>query len=360
MSHVYRWWHLRAEERYWLEVTDRPDIGVNLKAPKTNEKGKDFWSYSLLQEVKPGDVIFHYDKNSQAITARSVATGKTWSDIITWAARGTYARAAGIEPHLRDGLYLGLESYSPLENPVTLDEIRKLTTLIDEHFLKIQTRPGARLYYPFERGNKRETRTMQGYLFKLPAFFLELFPSLTRTVAVTGVQPSNLERVGLEYRRPPELQAVAERDPFAVDPSIVERGLRGHAATQNQLADALAGAGLHPRSPAPIEPNFDIAWTNGSTIWVAEVKSITSTNEEKQLRLGLGQVLRYAHVLTRLHRGRVTPVLVVERKPATDDWPDLCAAHNVLLLWPPFDGAALKMAACRKQKKRTDHDFKND
>jgi hypothetical protein len=353
MSNIYRWWHQRGEERYWLEVTDRPDIGVNLKAPKTNEKGKDFWSYSLLQEVKPGDLIFHYDKNSQAIIARSVATGKTWTDVITWAARGIYARAAGIEPHLRDGLYLGLESFSPLEDPVTLDQIRKSATLIDERLSQIQKRPAAPLYYPFETGNKRQTRPMQGYLFKLPAFFLELFPELARTVPVTDAQASTRQRLGLEYRRPPEQQAVAERDPFAVDPSIVERGLRGHAATQNKLADALVGAGLHPRSPSPLEPSFDIAWTNGSTIWVAEVKSLTSTNEEKQLRLGLGQVLRYAHVLTRLHDGRVSPVLVVERKPTTDDWADLCATHNVLLLWPPFDAAALRMAA-RRQKKILD------
>lgn len=353
MSSSFRWWHQRGEERYWLEVTDRPDIGVNLKAPQTNEKGKDFWSYSLLKEVNPGDVIFHYDRNAQAIIARSVATGKTWTDVITWAARGTYARAAGIEPHLRDGIYLGLESYSPLQHPVRLDQIRTSAALIEERLSKIQKGLAAPLYYPFERGNKRQTRPMQGYLFKLPAFFLELFPDLTRTLTVAEAQESNLERVGLDYRRPPEYQAVAERDPFAVDPSIVERGLWGHAVTQNQLADALEAAGLHPRSPAPIEPSFDVAWTNGSTIWVAEVKSLTNANEEKQLRLGLGQVLRYAHVLTRLHRGRVTPVLVVERKPVTDDWPDLCATHNVLLLWPPFDAAALKMAVRVKRKKKT-------
>jgi hypothetical protein len=335
-----------------LEVTDRSDIGVNLKAPKTNEKGKDFWSYSLLREVSPGDLIFHYDKNLQAITARSVATGRTWTDVITWAARGTYARAAGIAPHLREGLYLGLESYSPLEAPVTLDEIRASATLIDEHLSKIENQVAVPLYYPFERGNRRKVRPMQGYLFKLPAFFLELFPGLTRMLSVTKTEASKTQQVGLDYRRSPERQAVAERDPFAVDPSIVERGLRGHAETQNQLADALIAAGLHPRSPAPIEPSFDIAWTDGSTIWVAEVKSITSTNEEKQLRLGLGQVLRYAHVLRRLHRVRVRSVLVVERKPVTDDWPDLCATHDVLLLWPPFDTTTLKMVACIQRKTR--------
>lgn len=351
MSNTYRWWHLRNEERYWLEVTDRPDIGVNLKAPRTNEKGKDFWSYSFIQEVKPGDLIFHYDKNLQAIVARSVATGRTWTDLITWGARGTYARAAGIEPHLRDGHYLGLEGYSPLEVPVTLDEIRTAATLIDERLSEIQKQIPVPLYFPFERGNRRKLRPLQGYLFKLPAFFLELFPGLTRTLPVTKSETSNLQRVGLDYRRPPERQAVAERDPFAVDPSIVERGIRGHAETQNQLADALIAAGMHPRSPAPTEPSFDVAWTDGSTIWVAEVKSITSANEEKQLRLGLGQVLRYAHILTRLHRVRVRSVLVVERKPVTDDWSDLCATHNVLLLWPPFDTKTLKMVTFIKRKK---------
>lgn len=334
-----------------MEVTDRPDIGVNLKAPRTNEKGKDFWSYSFIQEVKPGDLIFHYDKNLQAIVARSVATGRTWTDLITWGARGTYARAAGIEPHLRDGHYLGLEGYSPLEVPVTLDEIRTAATLIDERLSEIQKQIPVPLYFPFERGNRRKLRPLQGYLFKLPAFFLELFPGLTRTLPVTKSETSNLQRVGLDYRRPPERQAVAERDPFAVDPSIVERGIRGHAETQNQLADALIAAGMHPRSPAPTEPSFDVAWTDGSTIWVAEVKSITSANEEKQLRLGLGQVLRYAHILTRLHRVRVRSVLVVERKPVTDDWSDLCATHNVLLLWPPFDTKTLKMVTFIKRKK---------
>ncbi|HKR23086.1 MAG TPA: hypothetical protein VJS17_10855, partial [Pyrinomonadaceae bacterium] len=331
---------------------DRPDMGINLKAPKANEKGKDFWGYSFLQEVTPGDLVFHYDKNKQAIVARSVATGKTWSDLITWAARGTSARAAGIEPHLREGLYLGLESYSPLENPVTLEHIRKSASLIDEHLSTIEKQSPAPLYFPFERGTKRATRPMQGYLFKLPAFFLQLFPSLNRPAVAISIQPNNSQRLGLEYRRPPENQAVAERDPFAVDPSIIERGLRGHAVTQNQLADALLVVGLRPRSSAPNEPSFDMAWKNGSTIWVAEVKSTTDMNEEKQLRLGLGQVLRYAYILSRLHHINVRPVLVVERKPVADEWIDLCATHDVLLLWPPFNSKALKMAASIKPKKR--------
>lgn len=48
--------------------------------------------------------------------------------------------------------------------------------------------------------------------------------------------------------------------PFTVDPAVVERGLKGHADTQNAHAAAIEAAGLDPRSPRPDEPNFDIGW----------------------------------------------------------------------------------------------------
>jgi hypothetical protein len=65
-----------------------------------------------------------------------------------------------------------------------------------------------------------------------------------------------------------------------------------HVNTQNAAADALAGTGSAPRSPRPGEPNFDLAWENDGAVYVAEVRSITDRNEEKRLRLGLGQILR--------------------------------------------------------------------
>src|SRR5690348_464379 len=98
------WWKPFAAERYWLEVTDRTDLGANLKAPQTNERGEPFWSYSLIREVRSGDVVFHYRRGEAAITASSMATGKVWEDLIVWAARGTYARDAGIQPHARPGI----------------------------------------------------------------------------------------------------------------------------------------------------------------------------------------------------------------------------------------------------------------
>ena len=118
-----------------------------------------------------------------------------------------------------------------------------------------------------------------------------------------------------------------------MDPAIVERGLRSHAATQNALADFLKNRQLLPLSPGPNEPSYDIAWKhNDEDIWIAEIKSVTNANEEKQLRLGLGQVLRYCQILKT--KGNVHGALVIERAPSDLTWIDLCEAHNILLAWP--------------------------
>ena len=69
------WWVSQPEERYWLEITDREDLGVNLKAPQTNEDGQEYWSYSLIRAISPGDIVFHYHKSDQAIVAVSRVAG---------------------------------------------------------------------------------------------------------------------------------------------------------------------------------------------------------------------------------------------------------------------------------------------
>lgn len=136
------------------------------------------------------------------------------------------------------------------------------------------------------------------------------------------------------------------RQPFSVDPALVERGLRGHADTQNALARVLSAAGIEPRSRLPHEPNYDLAWQIGNTVYVAEIKSITDENEEEQLRLGLGQVLRYRHRLGRLGHVDVVAVLVPERKPREDDWRELCRELGVVLM----SGAELEQAPLLTQR----------
>lgn len=137
---------------------------------------------------------------------------------------------------------------------------------------------------------------------------------------------------GDPYRQVPATELSGSRDPFRVDPALVERGLRGHTDTQNELAGVLSSAGIEPRRGLRPGPDFDLAWQKDGTVFVAEVKSITADNEEQQLRLGLGQVLRYRQQLLALGYDRVVAVLVPERQPGDRSWRELCQGLGVVLL----------------------------
>lgn len=136
-----------------------------------------------------------------------------------------------------------------------------------------------------------------------------------------------------EYRPASESPDTQPREPFSVDPNEVDRALAAHAATQNALAAWAKSRGFTPLRPGGGPADFDLAWDDGTTLSVAEVKSLTVQNENGQLRLGLGQVLHYAMLLG--WNGRpVRPILAIERAPSDLRWIALCAAHGVTLVWP--------------------------
>ena len=117
------------------------------------------------------------------------------------------------------------------------------------------------------------------------------------------------------------------------DPDAAGRGWRTHHQLQNQLAELVRAAGWSPRDPAPIDPEFDLAWETPQGIVVVEVKSCTKDNEVRQLRMGIGQVLDYDDSLRA--RGRaVLPVLYLEREPSDARWVALAERHHVRLIWP--------------------------
>jgi hypothetical protein len=125
---------------------------------------------------------------------------------------------------------------------------------------------------------------------------------------------------------------------FEVDPDLIDRGTTAHKDIQDALADALAAHGLEPLSPGVVDPRFDVAWVHEGVAYVTEVKSLTEMNEDRQLRLGLGQVLSYMHLLDWPHVTAVRGVLAVERPPTADYWTTLCSEHGVTLTWPEAYG----------------------
>jgi hypothetical protein len=141
-----------------------------------------------------------------------------------------------------------------------------------------------------------------------------------------------LGREYLEADEHPEIKPGASEH-TGLDPDLGGRGLRAHNTTQNMLALAIERAGYSPRRPKPDEPQYDLAWEAEGIVWVAEVKSITRKNEERQLRLAIGQVVRYRQLLGIAGRP-VRAMIVTEQEPSDPTWADLCSDEGIVLTWP--------------------------
>jgi hypothetical protein len=162
-------------------------------------------------------------------------------------------------------------------------------------------------------------------------------PWSTTSAAATLVTPEHSgppAPFGSEYRPGNVDQRSAAADPFEIDPDLRDRGTRAHHETQNAIARIVQDRGLLPRSPVG-EPNFDVGWEEADgRLVVVEVKSINSRNAEKQMRLGLGQVLRYRDLLAG-DDVDVLALLALSDKPLDSRWLGLCEELGIGLVWRP-------------------------
>jgi hypothetical protein len=143
--------------------------------------------------------------------------------------------------------------------------------------------------------------------------------------------PHDEDLIGLAYE-------TSDVSASSADPDLLERGRIAHEHTQGLLAEAILGAGLTPLRPAPHEPQYDLAWQIEDMLWVAEVKSTTSSNEARQVRAAIGQVLHYCEQLR--SDGRVVhPVIALENELRATELADTCARAGITVVWAPsFSG----------------------
>lgn len=172
--------------------------------------------------------------------------------------------------------------------------------------------------------------------FPAPALRPHALKALANEAAAEG------GAVGAPYRAGAFAEPLRGNGLHYRDPDIMDRGLKAHSGTQDDLADHLGRNGFIPLSPFDRTCNYDIAWKlEDGSYGVAEVKSNTEENEAFQIRHGLGQVLDYGHRLR--GRGfRPKLFLVLERKPKAEaHWKPLCAVHDVTLTWGPYFPGAI-------------------
>jgi hypothetical protein len=261
-----------------------------------------------------------------AVALFALGQAETWTPFKTSLGHGSSVVAAA----LGAAMTLPLAFRPFFIQPIDLKALRaRGAEILDA--IRAATPSGARAYAPFYGyGEADELRPTQYYLNKLPRAVAELLPEVD--VFARPATSRAEAGLGMPWREPWVTETGDRSRNVEVDVEVVERGLRGHVETEHALAAALRELGIEPRSPTAGEPSFDIAWTYGATTYVAEVKSTTDRNEERQLRLGLGQVLRYRSVLSEALGRPVSAVLVPERAPWDPTWESTCASVGVALV----------------------------
>ena len=262
---MHTWWDDDPGERYWMEITDRENLGEDLFAPQTDDAGRPYWSYNLVSEVRSGDIVLHWHKaliGVPAIVGWSLASGSTETDTIVWQAHGTSGRSRGTASS-KPAWRMPLTDYTPLLDPVTQDVLRREEPALRKVHAELVARHGIPLYFPFDFSDKRPVRTAQGYLVKFPAALLPLIDELDDVPA-----PGSAPRPPRTTPKPAPAQGDAG---YQTDPRV-RRAVELHAV--DHASDHYAQRGYEVTNVGGYEA-YDLLVNNGTETRHVEVKGST-------------------------------------------------------------------------------------
>lgn len=57
---INEWWIDDSSQKFWMEITDRGDIGGALLAPQVADHAKPKWGHELVRFVRADDVVLHW------------------------------------------------------------------------------------------------------------------------------------------------------------------------------------------------------------------------------------------------------------------------------------------------------------
>lgn len=257
------WWDSDPTQRYWMEITHRPDVGGNLQSPKLPE-GQ--WSYDLVSHVQAGDRVLHWKsgKGRGLVGWSEVVGPPTTVPQYTWQPRGTYGRALG-GPRTTPGWVAPLGGYRPFPEPPTLVSLRPLLDELLRLNSRLEATFGHPTYFPFYRYGTSAIRTQQAYFVKFPIELFETIPGIAS--ARIGAQAVEDVASVAEDFQPRRKRAPSGRTTRAQDPEL-------RAAIERRSLDVALEyyEGIGAANPQELGKPFDIAVTLGGVERHCEVK----------------------------------------------------------------------------------------
>lgn len=232
---INQWWAGRPEERFWMEITDRDDVGVDLRAPQLNGAGNEEWSYALVSYVEPGDVVLHWHKTwsgEASLIGWSEVVGPLYEDSMEWLARGTRGRLRGKAARVPNWV-TALGGLNEFEKPILRSDLNAHQASVLDAISDLRAAERGPIYQPFYLYGKTQLRAMQSYLTKFPAALVPLVENLTgeiigtplveRPAGPTRMSPvarkgARAPRQGQGYLQDPVLRKLIED--YAVDRAV--------------------------------------------------------------------------------------------------------------------------------------------
>ena len=294
-----KWWYRLEEQHYWFELTERPDLGKNLHAPKRDEGGRDYWSYVILREMKVNDLVLHYHKKEKGIVAVS-QVAKTWTrSEITWSP----SKKKKIKATTRPALLVELKNFKRIRPIITLDQIRNKNDEIEIILNNLISKYNA-AYFPFaNKTSKRPLSVNEGYGFVVTQEFIDLFPRLASTFdkgfedVSTENEIQNISKPEKKYKK----KKVSSAKNEAIELYAVDKAEK-HLLKQNYLVERM------PRKSFP----YDLKATKENQELHVEVKGKSDTGEKvivsrNEVKHSKNNVQNSVFILVHSIKARLTP-----------------------------------------------------
>ena len=170
------WWSSQSNQRYWVEITDRADLGKNIIAPQRAQAGKSTPGYELLNYVHEGDIVFHWWRKPSKPEDRgfygySEVVGAMQEGTIPWKSRGRYAENEKVGP--KPAKYWNLANFTEFQHPILVGDLNERRNEIFDLIESLEKLHGKPIYFPF---CKREGKVAanQTYFAKLPLELLAI------------------------------------------------------------------------------------------------------------------------------------------------------------------------------------------
>jgi len=270
------WWVSEPEQRYWMEITDRADLGGPLESPKLERLT---WGYDLVSHVQPGDRVLHW-------STRGSASGLVgWSEVTSYpsvVASYSWTPRHG-ERRSTAGWRVELGEFHPLGPITAVDLLPHLDKIvaIDQ---RLKKRHRGAVYFPLTRygagraADKQEIRATQAYFVKFPAELFGIIPGIV-DARIDGMSVTESVTVAEDFQRPGK-KIGRGRVARAADPALRRAIERRSLDVAREYYDSIGGLGYRE-----VGAPYDVAVVVDGTPRHCEVKGSSLTVDTVELTI---------------------------------------------------------------------------